>query len=228
MSSEARLRAASTGAVICLVTDRRRLTAATGQADLDWRAALLDQVRGAVAGGIDAIYVRERDLEARVLIALTREIVAICRARCVAVLVSDRVDVALVSGATGVQLPERGIPIAAARRLAPSPFLVGRSVHDAVTAAASRDASHLLAGHVFDTSSKPDRSPIGLDGLAAIVNAASPCPVWAIGGITKENAASAMAVGARGVASIDAFIPRGIRDGIEGAVREATTRLRDR
>jgi thiamine-phosphate pyrophosphorylase len=90
------------------------------------RAALLSQVRGAITGGIDVVYLREPELPARALVRLVRGVVDLCRGRGVRVLVGDRLDVALVCGADGVQLPERGLPSAVVRRFVGEGFLVGR------------------------------------------------------------------------------------------------------
>ena len=118
--------------MICLVTDRRRLLA-VGRADADgpdpWRACLAVQVRHAVAAGVDLIHLRERDLEAGALASLVTQLLAITAGSSTRLVVSDRVDIALACGADGVHLRGDSIPAAAARRLAPDGFLVGRSVH---------------------------------------------------------------------------------------------------
>ena len=52
---------------VMLVTDRRRLVAETGAPGDDWAGVLTAQIRGAVAGGVDLIQVREPDLDAETL-----------------------------------------------------------------------------------------------------------------------------------------------------------------
>ena len=81
-----------------------------------------------------------------------------------ALIVNDRLDVALVAGADGVQLGERGFTVEDARRLLPSGVLIGRSVHDVAGArpAAKAGADYLLAGHIFDTPSKQGTPGRGL------------------------------------------------------------------
>src|SRR5215475_11409968 len=113
--------------MICLVTDRRRLCAdaETGAQ----RACLSAQVRYAVEAGVDLVQVRERDLEAANLAALVAECLAIAKGTRTRVVVNDRIDVALACGAHGVHLRGDSIPIHAARTLAPTGFLIGRSVH---------------------------------------------------------------------------------------------------
>jgi thiamine-phosphate diphosphorylase len=191
----------------CLVTDRRRLSpgSATFVAE---RRCLLDQVRRAVEDGVELIHVRERDLEAASLAALVNDIMGITRGTSTRVVVNDRLDVALACAADGVHLRADSIPIAAARRIGPSPFLVGRSVHTPAEAKAGAGADYLIAGTVFPSTSKPAGTPaMGLEGLKAIV-AATNVPVLAIGGVTADRMAGVEATGAAGVAAISLFIDR--------------------
>jgi thiamine-phosphate pyrophosphorylase len=190
---------------ICLVTDRRRLMRA-GASDADARRCLLAQARFAVEAGVDLIQIRERDLEAAALAALVSELLAVTRRTPTRIVVNDRLDVALAAGADGVHLRGDSIAIAAARRLAPAGFLVGRSVHDAAAAADAVDADYLIAGTVFPSRSKePSRQLLGLDGLRAIVSA-TVVPVLAIGGIAIARLDAVAATGVAGIAAIGAFI----------------------
>ena len=119
--------------------------------------------------------------------------------------INDRVDVAVASGADGVQLGEEAMTVCAARKAGPG-LLVSRSVHDVEGAAqAQRDGADLLvAGTIFPSGSHPDARPAGvelLEQLRAEVNV----PYIAIGGVTEENAPHAIAAGAAGVAVIGAI-----------------------
>lgn len=171
--------------------------------------------------------IRERGVDDRVLQALVRDALALARGTTTRVLVNDRLDVALSAGAHGVHLPEAGLPIAAVRRLAGERLLIGRSVHDTTSAAASRSADYLIAGSVFATASKPGRlEALGLSGLREVVSAAGECPVWAVGGITAETAGAVAECGARGVAAIGAFIPPVRIEKLADAVRAEVERMR--
>ena len=199
--------------MICLVTDRRRLLA-VGRADADgpdpWRACLAVQVRHAVAAGVDLIHLRERDLEAGALASLVTQLLAITAGSSTRLVVSDRVDIALACGADGVHLRGDSIPAAAARRLAPDGFLVGRSVHSRSEALAAADADYLIAGTVFASPSKPGLvTLLGTNGLRAITRAVER-PVLAIGGITAGNVREVADAGAAGFAAIGLFMsPQG-------------------
>lgn len=188
----------------CLVTDRRRL-----YPDADSFAAarrcLVEQARRAAGVGVDLIHIRERDLGGASLAALVSDLVAVTRGSTTRVVVNDRIDVVLVSGADGVHLRGDSVSVVAARRLVPPPFLVGRSVHT-VQEASAADADYLIAGTVFPSAAKPGAAELlGLDGLRAIVSA-SAVPVLAIGGITPDRIADVLAAGAAGIAAIGLFI----------------------
>ena len=88
--------------ILCLVTDRRRLGTMLGLPEAGWAEALRQQVIGAAAGGVDFIQVREPDLEAAELAALVRSLMAASSSSQARILVNDRIDVALATGASGV------------------------------------------------------------------------------------------------------------------------------
>jgi thiamine-phosphate diphosphorylase len=196
---------------LCLVTDRRR-------------RSVVDQCRDAVEAGIDLIQVRERDLEAAALSALVAEVVRLTRATETRVIVNERLDVALASGADGVHLRGDSIPAARARSMVPAGFLIGRSVRDAagaVEAAAGTD--YLIAGTVFPSPSKPGlHEHLGLNGLAAIARMVS-VPVLAIGGVSLDRIAPVAEAGAAGVAAISLFLEEGFP--LAAVVREARRRF---
>jgi thiamine-phosphate diphosphorylase len=98
---------------------------------------------------------------------------------------------------------------AAVRDLVPPGFLVGRSVHSLEEAvAAAKAVDYLIAGTVWETSSKPalaDSKLLGPEGLSQIVHAVR-VPVLAIGGISVERVAEVRKSGAAGVAAIGLFM----------------------
>lgn len=191
-----------------------------------WRAALLAQITGAIAGGVDIVQVREHGIEDREYTSFLRACVALTRGTACRILVNDRIDLALAADAHGVHLREKSVPVAAARRLMHKKLLVGRSVHDPATAVEAITADYMIAGSVFATDSKPgEPATLGLDGLRRIVVAAGRCPVWAIGGITPECLTDVKACGVRGVAAIGAFIPPAATN-VATDVRQLTEALR--
>jgi len=123
------------------------------------------------------------------------------------VLVNDRLDVALASGADGVHLPAYGFPVRAVRRLAPPGFLIGVSTHTVEQAreADAEGADLLVFSPVFETTSKPGGKPVGLAALAEVVRRVR-APVFALGGVGPGELRAVAATGAAGVAGISAFL----------------------
>jgi thiamine-phosphate pyrophosphorylase len=216
--------------MICLVTDRRRLS--PGDAVGAQRECLVAQVRHAVDAGVDLVQVRESDLEAGALASLVSQLLAIAKGTPTRIVVNDRIDVALASGADGVHLRGDSIPVSAARQLAPAGFLIGRSVHRVEEAIAAADADYLIAGTVFPSASKAAGAPLlGIEGLKAVVRSVER-PVLAIGGIGDDRLGAVASAGAAGIAAIGWFMAKG--DGQAGGgcravpLRQIVERARSR
>ena len=189
------------------MTDGRRLAGAAADAAAICRS-VREQATLAIAAGIDVIQVREPELAARDLFALANAIVALTRESATRVIINDRLDVALASGAHGVHLRSSSPLPHEIRPRVPGGFLIGRSVHDVQAARMAAGADYLIAGTVWPTASKPpDHGTIGVGGFGEIVRAAAPIPVLAIGGVTLERAPLAVAQGAAGIAAIGLFVP---------------------
>jgi thiamine-phosphate pyrophosphorylase len=193
--------------MICLVTDRRRLSPGPEAVDR------LVEVAGAAArAGIDLIQLRERDLDARGLAVIVSRCVAAVDGTKTKVLVNDRADVAAVAGAHGVHLRADSIAAPAARTLLGPELIVGRSVHaltDARAALRAGGVDYLIFGTLYPTPSKEQGHPMAtLDELGEVCRAAREVPVLAIGGITVQRAAEVARAGAAGIAAIGLFVPR--------------------
>ncbi len=190
--------------MICLVTDRRRLSIAADAID-----RLVDLVAAAARAGIDLIQIRERDLDGRRLALLVRRCLGVVEGTRTKVLVNDRTDVAIAAGAHGVHLRGDSISAPAVRSLIGDGALIGRSVHGADEAGAvSRGGSidYLIFGTLYRSASKSATHPVAtLDQLSAVCKAG--VPVFAIGGIPLERAAEAARAGAAGIAGIGLFVP---------------------
>lgn len=162
--------------------------------------AFVDIATAAALGGVEAVHVRLPGRQAADVLDTARRLRA-SLPETTALIVNDRVDVALAARATGVQLGEHSLPVDAVRALAGRQLVIGRSIHDVGGArkAADLGADYVLAGNVFTTDSHPGTEGRGLDWLADIVNAVS-IPVIAIGGISADRIAGVIATGAHGIA----------------------------
>jgi thiamine-phosphate pyrophosphorylase len=193
--------------LICLVTDRHRLSLINDAAAVDRLIAL---VGAAGKAGIDLVQVRERDLEARELAALLRNCVAAVAGTETKVVVNDRADVALTAGAHGVHLRSDSIDAGSIRRLLPQDALIGRSVHSAKEAAEVADAGgldYLIFGTLFPTVSKDEWHRSTSVSELSNACALTPLPILAIGGMTPDRAQEVAKAGAAGVAAIGLFLP---------------------
>lgn len=141
------------------------------------------------------------------LLDLAHDVVERAAAAGCRVIVNDRLDVALASGAAGVHLGQDDLPLAAARRVAGDRLVIGVSTHDVAEARAAEDggADYVGFGPMFATTSKADAlAPRSLDGLRA-VRAAIHIPIVAIGGIGPDAAPAILDAGADAVAMISAL-----------------------
>jgi thiamine-phosphate diphosphorylase len=148
------------------------------------------------------IQLRAPDLS---IAALEKEASELVGSASVPVVVSSRCDVALATGAAGVNLPESDISVAGARALL-GRSLLGRSVHSigAAQQAEREGADYVIFGPVWESASHPDTKPAGLEALAQLVRSVA-IPVLAIGGVTEQRVNEILAVGAAGYAAIRLF-----------------------
>jgi thiamine-phosphate pyrophosphorylase len=176
------------------ITDRRRMAPDPRTAAL----RLADRLGPALV-----VVLREADLDASALLALGEALQAELAPRGARLLISDRADVARALGA-GVQLKESSFDVSAARAFLGPSAVIGASRHDApgVLAAHAGGADFVTISPVFESPGKGP--PLGIPGLQAIRAAVPGARLVALGGITADNARSALEAGADAVAAISA------------------------
>ncbi len=182
---------------------------------------IVDAVTAAVAGGVDAVQLREKDLAASELLSLARRLRRATLGRAL-LLVNGSLEVALAAEADGVHLPEAAPPVGRPR----DDFLVGRSVHslEAARRAEAEEVDYLIAGPIYETRSHPGREPAGL-ALIEEVTRRMRTATLAIGGVTAERVEEVVRAGASGVAVISAILAqpdrqvaaRGLRRALDAA-----------
>jgi len=194
--------------LLCYVTDRKALD---GPESLP---RVRQTIAAALAAGLDWVQVREKDLPARELLDLVRAALAVSeqsprRAR---VIVNDRLDIALATGAAGVHLGGESLPAQNVVRWcrngkAPRDFLIGVSCHSLEKAREAEEAgaSYIFFGPIFETPSKAGFGPPqGLAKLSEVCRSVR-IPVIAIGGVNEANGADCIRAGAAGIAAIRLF-----------------------
>jgi thiamine-phosphate pyrophosphorylase len=187
--------------------DQLRLTLVTDRTQTRGRD-LATVVAECLGAGLPAVQVREKDLGAGELAALCRTLRPATRERGALLIVNDRVDVALATGADAVQRTGASLAVDDIRAIAGTRVRIGASVHsvDDAVDAESRGADWLVFGPVYDTPSKRRYGAAqGVDGLAKLAGRVR-IPVVAIGGVTAPRVAELRAAGACGVAAIAAIL----------------------
>jgi len=183
---------------LCLVTDR---SLANGR-------SLLWIVAEAVKGGVTLVQLRDKTASTRALIEQARALKALLAPLRVPLLINDRIDVALATGADGAHVGEGDMPIALVRKLLGPKAIVGLSITNSAEARSEGVtlADYLGVGPIFAQSTKPDAAtPLGVDGLAEIRRLTGK-PIVAIGGVSATNARAVRLAGADGIAVVSAIV----------------------
>lgn len=157
----------------------------------------------ALRGGADLVQVRAKDLSSRELATLVREVIAET-GRADRVLVNSRPDIAELTGALGVHLPESGLDPRGVRRAFPR-LLIGVSRHDraGLERAAEDNADFVMVGPAFETPGKEARA-LGVPRIGELLRGVD-TPVLAVGGVAPQDVAALLAIGVRGIAAIRPF-----------------------
>jgi thiamine-phosphate pyrophosphorylase len=168
----------------------------------------VEVVAAALRGGATMVQLRDKELPARDQFALGLRLRELTRQRGAALIVNDRVDLALALDADGVHLGQDDLPPGIARQLLGPDRIVGVSAGSPSELELVRreGADYLGTGPFALTGSKGDAgAAIGAAGLAA-VRALTDLPIVAIGGLTAATAGEAVRAGASGVAVISAVV----------------------
>lgn len=185
---------------------RARVVVITDRRQCDDLAVRVGAILAAVPRSSVMIQLREKDLDGGPALVLAQQLVEIAHPAGASLVVNDRLDVAKAVRADGVHLPERGLSIEDARRVAgPGAFSIGCSRHtiESALAAAQLGADLVQLGPIWATPGKG--TPLGAAALA--VRGALPPSVAlvAVGGIDgPARAREAAAAGADAVAVIRA------------------------
>jgi thiamine-phosphate pyrophosphorylase len=172
----------------------RRLYLCTGD-----RADLVKFLGACIRGGVDVVQLREKDLEARQLLARAAAAAAVCAEAGVPFILNDRPDLALACDAAGVHVGQDDVPPEVARRILGPDAIIGLSTHAPAEwdAAASAPVDYLSAGPVTPTPTKPGRPGTGLGYLGHAAASGERRPWFVTGGVTPDTIAGMAAAGAR-------------------------------
>jgi thiamine-phosphate pyrophosphorylase len=192
------------------ITDRHLLPGA----EQDRRTALIERARDWAKNGVNYIQIREKDLDPSELGTLTEKIVAAVRNenQTTQILLNGAAEIALDANADGVHLPASASQNAASYALnlfhrARREATISQSCHNLEEIRKATSASLILYAPVFEKITQEGKLPgHGLEALKAAAEVARPIPVFALGGVTIQNAPSCIQAGAAGIAGIRIFL----------------------
>jgi thiamine-phosphate pyrophosphorylase len=164
----------------------------------------LEVLQMTLAAGVRLTQLREKHSAGKGLYELALEFRRKTAAAGALLIINDRLDVALATGADGVHLGQEDLPVGAARRIAPD-LLIGASTHSLEEALAAQEAgaSYVNIGPIFPTRTKETANPLGpemIDRIAARLH----IPWTTMGGIKASNIDQVVLRGARHPAVITA------------------------
>lgn len=162
------------------------------------RPDLADFVAACIAGGVDLVQLREKQLADRAVIARAELVAEVCRDAGVPFVVNDRPDLAVASGADGVHVGQDDVPAGVARRIVGPDALVGLSTHapDQLAAAGVEPIDYVSCGPVAPTPTKPGRPGTGL-GYVRHAAAHTTLPFFVTGGAEPQTVPQMVEAGAR-------------------------------
>ena len=162
--------------------------------------ALFETAAKAISAGVDIIQLRDKSGSASEILEFSKCILKLTREK-IPYIINDRVDLAMITKASGVHLGQDDIPCKEARRIMGARAMIGTSCQTFEQAQKAEEdgADYIGFGSVFKTLTKPQREAMNLDFLKKVVNEMT-IPVFAIGGITLEKFSVLKALGVHRVA----------------------------
>jgi thiamine-phosphate pyrophosphorylase len=169
---------------------------------------ILEQIQIAIEAGVDYVQIREKDLSPRELFDLAVSARTLAQRQDTRILINDRLDIALAAALDGIHLGQLSIvPEVVRAKVSGGDFLIGVSAHslEELQRAHEQGVSFLTFGPVFLTPLKVLYGPpVGIVKLREACDF-SKVPVFALGGINRQNYSECLEMGAAGIAGISLF-----------------------
>lgn len=171
------------------------------------RFSYLDSARLALEGGCKWIQLRMKEASDAEIVAVGKEVSALCKKYGATFIVDDHVELVREIGADGVHLGKNDMPINEARKILGDKYIIGGTANSYadVESHYRNGANYIGCGPFRFTTTKKNLSPIlGLDGYSDVVSQMKKngidIPIVAIGGITEADIPAVMATGVTGIA----------------------------
>lgn len=181
------------------------------------RKGNIADVKAALNAGVWVVQYREKNLPPQKILEEAKELKRICEGKTI-FLINDYVDIALAVDADGVHLGQDDMDVATAQSIL-GDKIIGVTVHNVeeAVAAEKKGAAYVGVSPIYTTHTKDDAGEACGPEMITKIRKAINIPIVAIGGITKLNAADAIAAGADTVAAISATVAA---EDVEKEIRE--------
>lgn len=169
------------------------------------RYSFVETVEKSIKGGARIVQLREKNTPENEIIELGQELLRVTRRYKVPLIVNDSPELTKIIGADGVHLGGDDTSITKARAILGSEAIIGVTCYNQIErglAAAKDGADYVAFGTPYYTPTKPEREPTSIEILVKAVKLITQIPIFAIGGITKENASPILETGVNGIAVI--------------------------
>ena len=167
------------------------------------KADLIEDIENLLIGGVKIIQYRFKKTDDSNNIKNAKIISRLCKSHGAIFIVNDRVDIALACEADGVHLGQNDLGLISARRILGFSKIIGISANNEedIKQAIQDGCDYLGIGPIFETSTKKDKKPLGIDKLKRLTKDIE-IPWYAIGGIKEENIPKLKSNGIKKVAII--------------------------
>jgi thiamine-phosphate pyrophosphorylase len=178
-------------------------------------------LRGATAGGVEIVQLREKHLPDEELASVAIATRILCEQLGTLLIVNDRPWVAREAEADGVHVGQDDIPVSELRELVGPDMLIGLSTHtpEQIDAVDASVVDYIGVGPIHQTPTKPGRPAVGVE-LIRYAAARAPVPFFAIGGLDASNLAQALDAGATRVCVLRAIAAAADPQRAAAALRE--------
>ena len=148
----------------------------------------LKQIEDALKGGVTILQLREKGLGREEFLEEAKEVKKLCSKYSVPLIINDKVDIAIESGADGVHVGLEDMSVKDIRKMAPEDFIIGATAKTKEQAKTAEEsgADYLGVGAVFPSPTKTNAVRITNEMLKEICESVE-IPAVAIGGISIDN-----------------------------------------